>query len=53
MYAYDIIGYVLDCDVYCLDCMLDKMHEDESASPVFAGDEDEHTCSFCYNVLGS
>lgn len=53
MKAWEVIGYVLDRDVYCLDCMLDGMDEDESVSPIFAGDEDEHTCSFCYNVLGS
>lgn len=47
MKTYEVVGYALDGDVYCPDCIEDE--EREEASPVFAGDEWEFPPPCCGN----
>jgi hypothetical protein len=53
MFAYEIIGYVLESECYCLDCAPAGLCNGEDVTPVFAGDEDSEdmTCDFCYERL--
>jgi hypothetical protein len=54
IYNHDVVGYAVDCEVYCIDCIKRGMKEEgEESFPIYAGDEDEHTCYECSDIIGS
>lgn len=55
MKMYDIIGYAIDGEIYCLDCAEDGNTDNDTdgASPIFAGDDSMNCphCSSCGDSL--
>jgi hypothetical protein len=52
MFVFEIIGYVIDCEVYCVDCTPIEEIQSEDNSPIFAGDENDYYCNECHEKLG-
>lgn len=53
MHYYDVVGYTLDADTYCVACTPLAAIEDESAYPIFVGSEWDYypTCGKCGGLI--